>query len=38
MDNRLPQIIKGEIFIPAGEWHRVIKGSGNLTVKINKLK
>ena len=30
MDNRLPQPIEGEIFIPAGEWHRVIKGTGNI--------
>jgi hypothetical protein len=24
------------IFISKGEWHRVIKGNGTLTLKINK--
>jgi hypothetical protein len=35
-DNCLPQDIEGEIFIPAGEWHRLIKGKGNLVVQIQK--
>jgi hypothetical protein len=38
MDNKLPQIIEGEIFIPAGEWHRVIKGTGNLLLRVHKIK
>lgn len=35
-DNHLPEPIIGEIKIKAGEWHRVIKGSGDLEVKIIK--
>jgi hypothetical protein len=35
-DNQLPEPIIGEIKIKAGEWHRVIKGSGDLEVKIIK--
>jgi len=38
MDNSLPQTIKGEIFIPAGEWHRVIKGTGKLLLRIEKIR
>ena len=37
-DNRLPQSMNGEIFIPAGEWHRVIKGTGNLLLRVHKIK
>lgn len=35
-DNELPQRIYKEIFIPAGMIHRVIKGTGELVVKITK--
>lgn len=35
-DNRLPEPILGEIKIKAGEWHRIIKGTGDLEVKIIK--
>ena len=35
-DNELPFVMKSPIFIPKGKWHRVIKGDGNLIVKINK--
>jgi len=35
-DNELPFTIKGVINIPAGAIHRVIKGSGELKVKILK--
>lgn len=38
MDNRLPQPIEGEIFIPAGEWHRVIKGTGALLLRVHKIR
>ena len=38
MDNRLPQPIEGEIFIPAGKWHRVIKGTGNLLLRVHKIQ
>jgi hypothetical protein len=35
-DNKLPQIIEGEIFIKRGEWHRLIKGSGDLRLNVRK--
>jgi hypothetical protein len=34
LDNELPKIIKGKIFIPKETYHRVIKGTDNLKVKI----
>lgn len=39
MDNELPfKIKKNEpIFIPEGEYHRIIKGTGDLVVKVKKL-
>lgn len=37
LDNELPKIIQGEVFIPVGIYHRVIKGSGNLKIKLKKL-
>lgn len=36
-DNKLPEKIEGKIFIKANEWHRVIKGTGDLIVKIYKI-
>ena len=36
LENQLPTSINQPIFIPAGEWHRVIKGSNNLMLKIYK--
>lgn len=36
LDNSLPTLLKGHIFIPRHAWHRVIKGQKNLLVKINK--
>jgi len=36
MDNKLPQPLNEKVFIPKEEFHRVIKGSGNLRVKIYK--
>lgn len=35
-ENQLPEKISKEIKIKANEWHRVIKGDGDLTVKIYK--
>lgn len=35
-DNELPIPFKGMINIPAGVFHRVIKGNSNLIVKITK--
>tara|TARA_B100000768_G_scaffold173389_1_gene182614 strand:- start:5425 stop:5694 length:270 start_codon:yes stop_codon:yes gene_type:complete len=36
LDNCLPSPIEGCIFIAKHEWHRVIKGTGKLKIKINK--
>ena len=36
LDNSLPTSIKERIFIPRHQWHRVIKGTGTLKLKINK--
>ena len=35
LDNSLPSSIEGRIFITKHEWHRVIKGDGNLRLKIH---
>lgn len=35
-DDNLPIACKGSIFIKAGEWHRLIKGSVKLVVKITE--
>lgn len=35
-DNGLPERMDGPINIKANEWHRVIKGSGDLIVKVIK--
>lgn len=37
MDNELPKRMIGKIFIPKETYHRVIKGNGDLKVKITKL-
>ena len=34
LDNQLPISLNSPIFIPRHEWHRVIKGTGNLKLKI----
>ena len=36
LENRLPADITTPIFIERGEWHRLIKGTGKLVVKIIK--
>jgi hypothetical protein len=36
-DNELPINIKGEIFIPRGVYHRIIKGTGDLKIKLQKI-
>lgn len=38
LDNKLPEKISSAILIPAGEWHRLIKGTGDLRLKIQKEK
>jgi len=35
-DDKLPILLKDHIFIPRHAWHRVIKGTGTLTLKIYK--
>jgi hypothetical protein len=37
IDNELPKIIKGKVFIPMGVWHRLIKGTDDLKIKLKKL-
>lgn len=37
IDNELPKKIEGEIFIPKGVFHRLIKGTGYLEIKLQKL-
>jgi hypothetical protein len=36
LENQLPTSINQPIFIPRHEWHRAIKGTGNLKLKIYK--
>jgi len=36
LDNELPTSLNQPIFIPRYHWHRVIKGNGNLKLKIHK--
>lgn len=36
-DNQLPMELKGSIEIKKGEYHRLIKGSGNLKISIIRL-
>lgn len=37
LDNELPKSLNEKIFIPKGMWHRVIKGTGDLNLKLIKL-
>lgn len=37
IDNELPREIKGEVFIPMCVYHRLIKGKGDLKIKLQKL-
>ena len=37
LDNELPTLINKPIFIPKHVWHRTIKGTGSLKIKITKL-
>tara|TARA_S200002703_G_scaffold128534_1_gene115350 strand:- start:1073 stop:1351 length:279 start_codon:yes stop_codon:yes gene_type:complete len=36
LDNSLPTSLQERIFIPRHKWHRVIKGTGTLKLKIYK--
>ena len=35
-DNELPFQIRGQIFIPKDKWHRLIKGTKDLSVVVKK--
>lgn len=37
IDNELPQDLNKPVFIPKGIYHRVIKGTGDLEIKVQKL-
>lgn len=37
IENKLPVPIEKQLFVPMGIWHRAIKGSGELKIKIKKL-
>lgn len=37
LDNQLPMRLEGKVFIPKGVWHRVIKGTDDLHIKLTKL-
>jgi hypothetical protein len=37
LDNELPIKIEGKVFIPRGIYHRIIKGTGDLKIKLEKL-
>ena len=37
MDNELPRPLTEMVYIPKNTYHRVIKGMGDLKVRINKL-
>jgi hypothetical protein len=36
LENKLPQSLGSTVFIERGEWHRLIKGTGNLKIKVVK--
>ena len=38
LDNQLPTLIDKPIFIPKYVWHRTIKGTGSLKIKIIKFE
>jgi hypothetical protein len=37
IDNELPKSLNEKVFIPMGVYHRVIKGTGDLKIKLIKL-
>ena len=37
IDNELPKSFSEKIFVPKGVYHRLIKGNGDLTLKVEKL-
>jgi hypothetical protein len=37
LDNQLPIRLENKIYIPKGVYHRLIKGTGDLKIKLEKL-
>ena len=37
LENELPIKIEGRLFVPKGAWHRAIKGTGDLKIRIKKI-
>ena len=37
MDNELPVLLDGTVFVPKETYHRVLKGTGDLVIKLTKL-
>lgn len=37
LDNELPKPITSPVFIPMGVYHRLIKGTGDLKIKLKKI-
>lgn len=37
MDDSLPVELSEPVFVPKGKYHRLIKGTGDLTIKVKKL-
>jgi hypothetical protein len=37
LDDELPKKIEGKVFIPMGVYHRLIKGSSDLKIKLKKI-
>lgn len=37
IDDQLPTLISKRVFIPKEVWHRLIKGDGDLKIKLTKL-
>jgi hypothetical protein len=38
LDDELPKKIEGKFFIPMGVYHRLIKGTGDLKIKLIKIR
>jgi hypothetical protein len=36
LDDELPMMIEGEVLIPMGVYHRLIKGTGDLKIRLTK--
>ena len=38
LDNELPKSINSKVIIPSKRWHRLIKGTNDLTIEIIEIK